>query len=40
MTTNILAIVDHADGKLRKSAYELVSEGRRLANACGGQLSA
>ncbi|MBC2710562.1 MAG: electron transfer flavoprotein subunit alpha/FixB family protein [Desulfosarcina sp.] len=40
MTTNILAIVDHAEGKLRKSAYELVSEGRRLADASGGTLTA
>lgn len=40
MTTHILAIVDHADGQLRKSAYELVSEGRRLADAYGGTLTA
>lgn len=40
MTDNLLAIVDHADGKLRKSAYELISEGRRLADASGGALTA
>ena len=40
MTTNILAIVDHAEGKLRKSAYELVSEGRRLADDTKGALTA
>ena len=40
MPENILAIVDHADGKLRKSAYELVSEGRRLADASGAALTA
>ena len=40
MTTHILAIVDHADGKLRKSAYELVSEGRRLADDTNGSLTA
>lgn len=40
MTNNILVIVDHAEGKLRKSAYELISEGRRLADASGGTLTA
>jgi electron transfer flavoprotein alpha subunit len=40
MSNNILAIVDHADGKLRKSAFELVSEGRRLADASGASLTA
>lgn len=40
MANGILAVVDHANGKFRKSAYEIVSEGRRLADAGGTELAA
>ena len=40
MANGILAVVDQANGKFRKSAYEIVSEGRRLADAGSTQLTA
>ena len=40
MANGILAVVEHANGKFRKSAYEIVSEGRRLADAGGTELTA
>ena len=40
MANGILAVTECADGKLRKSSYEVVSEGRRLADQMGASLAA
>jgi electron transfer flavoprotein alpha subunit len=40
MTMQLLAIVETGDGRFRKSAYEVLSEARRLADAGGGELTA
>ena len=40
MAEGILAVTEYADGKFRKSSYEVVSEGRRLADQLGTSLTA
>jgi electron transfer flavoprotein alpha subunit len=40
MAEGILAVTEYADGKFRKSSYEVVSEGRRLADQMGTSLTA
>ncbi len=40
MSQDILVFVEQTDGKFKKSAFEMVSEGRRLADAAGGALIA
>ncbi len=40
MTMQLLAIVETGDGRFRKSAFEVLSEGRRLADVGGGELTA
>jgi electron transfer flavoprotein alpha subunit len=40
MSQKILVFAEQVDGSFRKSAFEVVSEGRRLADALGGELTA
>jgi electron transfer flavoprotein alpha subunit len=37
---NVLAIAEHMDGRFRKGAFEAISEGRRIANCLGCELTA
>ena len=39
MAQGVMAIVEQRDGELRKISYEMVSEGRRLADALGQEVS-
>jgi len=40
MAQGVIAITEQRDGKLRKVSYEVVSEGRRIADGLSGQLTA
>jgi len=40
MEQGVFVVAEHADGKFRKMAYEVVSEGRRLADSLGKALTA
>jgi len=40
MAQGVMAIAEQRDGELRKISYEMVSEGRRLADALGQQVTA
>jgi electron transfer flavoprotein alpha subunit len=40
MATGVMAIAEQRDGELRKISYEMVSEGRRLADGLGQSLTA
>ena len=40
MAQGVMAIAEQRDGELRKISYEMVSEGRRLADGLGQSLTA
>lgn len=40
MSNHVLVLVEHKDGKVKKTSFELLSEGRVLAQSLGGELHA